>query len=66
MTELQGKNAFVSGGTRGIGAAIVEKMANEGVNVAFTYYKSQDEAHAMAQKIEAKGVKGSGSNGFCG
>ncbi len=58
MTELQGKNAFVSGGTRGIGAAIVEKMAGEGANVAFTYSKSQNEAQAMVQKIEAKGVKG--------
>lgn len=58
MTELQGKNAFISGGTRGIGAAIVRKMAAEGANVAFTYHKSQDEAHAMVREIEAKGVRG--------
>ncbi|MDJ0537002.1 MAG: 3-oxoacyl-ACP reductase family protein [Xenococcaceae cyanobacterium MO_207.B15] len=58
MTELQGKNAFVSGGSRGIGAAIAKKMAEEGANVALTYHKSQDEAQAMVQNIEAKGVKG--------
>ncbi|MDJ0567426.1 MAG: 3-oxoacyl-ACP reductase family protein [Pleurocapsa sp. MO_192.B19] len=58
MTELTGKNAFVSGGTRGIGAAIAKKMAEEGANVALTYHKSQDEALAMVQEIEAKGVKG--------
>ncbi|VEP14515.1 Cyclic-di-GMP-binding biofilm dispersal mediator protein [Hyella patelloides LEGE 07179] len=58
MTELRGKNAFVTGGTRGIGAAIAQKMAEEGANVAFTYYKSQDEAQAIVQEIEAKGVKG--------
>ena len=58
MAELQGKNVFVSGGTRGIGAAIVQKMAEAGANVAFTYRKSQDKADSMAQELEAKGVKG--------
>ena len=58
MTQLQGKNVFVSGGTRGIGAAIVRKMAQAGANVAFTYQKSQFEADAMVSEIEAKGVKG--------
>ena len=58
MSQLQGKNAFVSGGTRGIGAAIVRKMAEEGANVAFTYHKSQNEAKALVEEIETKGVKG--------
>ncbi|MGK7949535.1 MAG: SDR family NAD(P)-dependent oxidoreductase [Xenococcaceae cyanobacterium] len=58
MTELQGKNAFISGGTRGIGAAIAKKMAEDGANVALTYHKSQAEARAMVKEIEAKGVKG--------
>ncbi|MGK7934485.1 MAG: SDR family NAD(P)-dependent oxidoreductase [Xenococcaceae cyanobacterium] len=58
MTELQGKNAFISGGTRGIGAAIAKKMAENGANVAITYHKSQAEAQSMVQEIEAKGVKG--------
>jgi 3-oxoacyl-[acyl-carrier protein] reductase len=58
MTELQGKNVFVSGGSRGIGAAIVQKMAEVGANVAFTYQKSQNEANALVKAIEAQGVKG--------
>lgn len=58
MTALQGKNVFVSGGTRGIGAAIVKKMADEGANVAFTYHQSQERADAIVREIEAKGVKG--------
>ena len=58
MTQLQGKNVFVSGGTRGIGAAIVRKMAEAGANVAFTYQKSQSEAGAMVDEIKAKGVRG--------
>ncbi len=57
MTELQGKNVFISGGSRGIGAAIAKKMAKVGVNVAFTYSKSQEQAQAMVKKIETTGVK---------
>ena len=58
MNQLQGKNAFVSGGTRGIGAAIVRKMAAEGANVVFTYHKSENEANNLVREIEAKGIKG--------
>ena len=58
MTQLQGKNVFVSGGTRGIGAAIVRKMAAEGANVAFTYHKSAEQAQALVRELEAKGTKG--------
>lgn len=58
MSELKGKNAFVTGGTRGIGTAIVKKMADEGANVAFTYSKSGDEAQTVVRDIEAKGAKG--------
>jgi 3-oxoacyl-[acyl-carrier protein] reductase len=57
MTELPGKNVFVSGGSRGIGAAIAKKMAQAGANVAFTYSKSQEQAQAMVKEIEATGVK---------
>ena len=58
MTQLQGKNVFVSGGTRGIGAAIANKMAKEGANVALTYHKSQEQAQALVKEIEAKNVQG--------
>jgi 3-oxoacyl-[acyl-carrier protein] reductase len=57
MTELQGKNVFVSGGSRGIGAAIAKKMAEVGANVVFTYSKSQEQAQAIVNEIEATGVK---------
>lgn len=35
--NLNGKTALVTGGARGIGAAIVERLASEGVKTAFTY-----------------------------
>lgn len=52
---LEGKNAFVSGGTRGIGAAICEVFAREGANVAFNYHSSDDLAEEVKAKIEAHG-----------
>ncbi|NES10257.1 SDR family NAD(P)-dependent oxidoreductase [Pseudomonas laurentiana] len=39
---LQGKVAFVQGGSRGIGAAIVKRLAREGAAVAFTYVSSAE------------------------
>lgn len=54
--SLKGKNALVTGGTRGIGAAIVRRYAAEGANVAFTYQSSKDQADALASEIEALGV----------
>jgi 3-oxoacyl-[acyl-carrier protein] reductase len=58
MNELQGKNVFISGGSRGIGAAIARKMAEVRANVAFTYSKSQDQANAMVKELETQGVQG--------
>lgn len=49
--SLQGKVAFVQGGSRGIGAAIVRRLAEEGVAVAFTYRSSVDEAEALVAEI---------------
>ncbi|MGB5964514.1 MAG: enoyl-ACP reductase [Sulfurimonadaceae bacterium] len=55
---MQGKTLFVSGGTRGIGKAIVYAFAEKGCNVAFTYASSADTAIEMIADIEAKhGVK---------
>ncbi|MCG8603370.1 MAG: SDR family NAD(P)-dependent oxidoreductase, partial [Verrucomicrobiales bacterium] len=52
---LVGKNALVTGGSRGIGRAIVEKLASSGMDVTFTYL-GNDEA---AQKVvdENPGLK---------
>ena len=52
---LEGKRAFVSGGTRGIGAAICEVFAREGADVAFNYHSSDDLADEVRGKIEAHG-----------
>ncbi|MDZ4358494.1 MAG: SDR family NAD(P)-dependent oxidoreductase, partial [Variovorax sp.] len=45
---LAGKVAFVTGGSRGIGAAIVRRLARDGAAVAFTYVSAQAEAEKLA------------------
>ncbi|MEL6160901.1 MAG: SDR family oxidoreductase [Cyanobacteria bacterium J06623_5] len=50
MTTLTGKKALVLGGSRGIGAAIVERLAAEGAATTFTYGGSEDAAKALAEK----------------
>jgi 3-oxoacyl-[acyl-carrier protein] reductase len=52
---LKGKVAFVQGGSRGIGAAIVRRLAAEGAAVAFTYVSSPQKAQQVASDIEATG-----------
>lgn len=54
---LEGKRAFVSGGTRGIGAAICEIFAREGADVAFNYNSRDDLADTVRGKIESFGRK---------
>ena len=56
--ELEGKICLVTGGSRGIGRAIVTAMAEAGADIAFTFHHSAEVAHALAQSIEAdKGVR---------
>jgi 3-oxoacyl-[acyl-carrier protein] reductase len=56
--DLKGKNALVTGGSRGIGYAIVKKYAEYGANVAFTYLNSAEKAKAIVDEISAAfGVK---------
>ena len=57
MRNLDGKVAFVTGGSRGIGAAIVRRLAADGADVAFTYVSasSRDAAAALARELEAGG-----------
>lgn len=57
MSKLNGKVAFVTGGSRGIGAGIVKRLAEEGANVAFTYVSSQEKAETRATELETLGVR---------
>lgn len=57
MTELAGKRALVTGGSRGIGAAIALALAEKGASVAFTYERSADRAAQLVEAITAKGGK---------
>ncbi len=52
---LEGKRAFITGGTRGIGAAICEVFAREGADVAFNYNSRDDLAKEIKAKVEAAG-----------
>ena len=54
---LKGKTALVTGGTRGIGEAIVRKFAAEGCNVAFTYLSSGEKAGQLELELNALGIK---------
>lgn len=58
MSRLAGKRALVTGGSRGIGAAIAMRLAREGANVALTYERSADKAAEIVKAIEALGRKG--------
>ena len=51
MKKLISKTAFVTGGSRGIGAAIVTELAQQGAAVAFTYQKSGAKAEALVEQI---------------
>ncbi|MBD9418426.1 SDR family oxidoreductase [Achromobacter sp. ACM04] len=55
--EFQGKVALVTGGTRGIGAAIVRRFAEQGADVAFTYARSDQTAKDYAQELGATGAR---------
>src|SRR5262245_41096566 len=52
---LQGRRAFVTGGSRGIGAAIVKRLARAGAHVAVTYVSKPDEAQKTAKTAQASG-----------
>jgi 7-alpha-hydroxysteroid dehydrogenase len=55
---MKGKTLVISGGTRGIGKAIVYEFAREGVNIAFTYNSNEEIAHEQVKDLEANyGIK---------
>ena len=58
MTGLRGKVALVTGGSRGMGAAIVGRLAREGADVALTYISAGDKARTVIAEIERAGRRG--------
>lgn len=57
MGQLDAKTALVTGGARGIGAAIVKRLAAEGAEVAFVYKGSKEAAEALVAEVAAAGGK---------
>ncbi len=56
-SELKGKNALVTGGSRGIGRQVALALAQQGINVALNYIRSESEAKSMLSEIEKYGVR---------
>lgn len=56
MKLLDNKIALVTGGSRGIGEAIVRKLAQQGANIAFTYLSSEERAQTLVNELKGLGV----------
>ena len=62
MATLMNKRALVLGGSRGIGAAIVERLASEGASTTFTYNRSAESALELANRTHTKAIQADSSD----
>src|SRR6185295_14680764 len=60
MSEFEGRAAIVTGGSRGIGRAIVKELAARGANVAFSFTKNNDLAGQLVAELESMGRRAIG------
>ena len=60
MKLLEGKNALITGASKGIGKGIAQEMARHGANIAFTYRSSAESAQALESELQTLGVKAQG------
>jgi 3-oxoacyl-[acyl-carrier protein] reductase len=58
MSEFEGRAAIVTGGSRGIGRAIVRELASRGANVAFSFTKNRELADQLVAELESNGRRG--------
>lgn len=58
MSRLEGKVALVTGGSRGMGASIAKRLANDGADVAVTYVRAADKGRGTVAEIERFGRRG--------
>ena len=57
MATLTGKSALVTGASRGIGAAIAQRLAKKGAEVAITYSSSSERAQQLVKEIAGSGER---------
>lgn len=58
MSDMKGKTVVITGATKGIGKAIAQKFASEGVDVAFTYNSNEEIANEIASDLQERyGIK---------
>ena len=62
FASLEGKNALVTGGSRGIGAAIARELARAGANVVVGYRSGKEEAEAVASETGGRAIQADVSN----
>ena len=66
--SLKDRRVLVTGGSRGLGALICEKFAEEGAHVMVNYVSNEERAKDVVKKVESHGVKGfmiKGVSGTC-